>query len=474
MEEPTHLTVLNMSKVEMLRTVVSQRLMAAAEEIFGVFERTIVEYEEELFLSKRENERQRRLLDNILNPEVRLHRAVLSADLQQDPEPLHIKEEKEQPWSSQKGEQLQGAIPVKSDDDEENAPTLQLYLSQTEQNREPPASSSDQQMDTVCVGEDRGGSEPTRSLDPGSDTQANNDETPDSSQQAGSSDDLKQSREHQSDLNAVISNQTQTGVSVSQPADDDRTSDSSETETENDDGKETGIAQSEGDKDYNTDKKSLNCSECGKTFDPDNHVQSHASPSGDKPTVCLFCVGRSHVVTLRRKGHKIFRCSICNRQFVYKCDAVRHIRIHTGEKPYSCSVCGKRFTQSTGLVSHMRIHTGEKPHSCPLCPKRFIRTGVLARHMRVHTGEKPYSCSVCNTTFSLSQSLLKHMRIHTGEKPFSCPVCDKKFTQKGHLTQHMTVHTGKKSFSCPVCGRNFTRQSRVKNHKCVPESSISK
>lgn len=39
---------MKMSKVQMLRAFVSQRLAAAAEEIFGLFERTIAEYEEEI------------------------------------------------------------------------------------------------------------------------------------------------------------------------------------------------------------------------------------------------------------------------------------------------------------------------------------------------------------------------------------------------------------------------------------------
>lgn len=45
-----------MSSVEYLREFVIRRLTAAAEEIFGVFQKTIVEYEEEI-------SRQRRLLD---------------------------------------------------------------------------------------------------------------------------------------------------------------------------------------------------------------------------------------------------------------------------------------------------------------------------------------------------------------------------------------------------------------------------
>ncbi len=64
-----------MSKVEMLRVVVNQRLTAAVEEISGLFERTIAEYEEELCHSKRENKRLRKVLDAVLKPEVRLRRA---------------------------------------------------------------------------------------------------------------------------------------------------------------------------------------------------------------------------------------------------------------------------------------------------------------------------------------------------------------------------------------------------------------
>lgn len=59
-----------MSSVEHLRGFVTERLTAAAEEIFGVFHRTIVAYEAEV-------ERQRRLLDVCYNPEIKLHKLGL-------------------------------------------------------------------------------------------------------------------------------------------------------------------------------------------------------------------------------------------------------------------------------------------------------------------------------------------------------------------------------------------------------------
>lgn len=61
-----------MSKIEMLRLLINQRLTAAAEEIFGVFGRTIAEYEEEISRSKLEIDRQRRLLDLSRKPQVSL------------------------------------------------------------------------------------------------------------------------------------------------------------------------------------------------------------------------------------------------------------------------------------------------------------------------------------------------------------------------------------------------------------------
>ncbi|XP_039660441.1 uncharacterized protein LOC120561398 isoform X2 [Perca fluviatilis] len=113
-----------MSSVQHLKQFVNERLTAAAEEIFGVFEKSIVEYEEEIG-------RQRRLLDLVCKPEITLLRIELPqprvckeeeevlADQQQlciqernssldqeEPEPPQIKEEQEELCVSHEGEQL--------------------------------------------------------------------------------------------------------------------------------------------------------------------------------------------------------------------------------------------------------------------------------------------------------------------------------------------------------------------------------
>ncbi|TNN40855.1 hypothetical protein EYF80_048989 [Liparis tanakae] len=146
---------------DMLRAAVTESLAAAAGHIFGA----------ELARCRRENGRQRRLLDAVLKPEVRLHRA----GVQQDTKPPNIKEEPE-------GEPLPGPAPVKTEDDE--AQSSQLHHTQEEHvGAEPPVGSSAQQVEGG--GEDRGGSEPARSTDPDGFLQpANTEETPGSSDRA--------------------------------------------------------------------------------------------------------------------------------------------------------------------------------------------------------------------------------------------------------------------------------------------------
>ncbi|KAE8291471.1 hypothetical protein D5F01_LYC11079 [Larimichthys crocea] len=147
-----------MSRLQAVKVFIQQRLSAAVEEIFGHLERTITECEEEM----ESRHRHQQLLD------AELQRAVSPGDVQQ---PLlvkeeqqewsaglepPIKEEKEDSWTSQDDEQLQGLreeditkfpfthVLVKSEDDEDTPQSSQLHQRQTEEKveAEPRASSS--------------------------------------------------------------------------------------------------------------------------------------------------------------------------------------------------------------------------------------------------------------------------------------------------------------------------------------------
>uniref|UniRef100_A0A8C9X9N5 Oocyte zinc finger protein XlCOF6-like n=1 Tax=Sander lucioperca TaxID=283035 RepID=A0A8C9X9N5_SANLU len=345
-----------MSKVGMLRAFVNQRLTAAAEEIFGLFETTIAEYEEELCRSKEENERQRERMDAVFTPQLRLHTADVqqvsvvkdsvppeqqergsSLDREEPEPPPNIKEEQEQLWSSQEGEQLQGleeadikflftSVPVKSEEDDgEEAQSSQLHQRQTEY------------METEADGEDCGGAEPDRNSHPHSepDTEV---QTGDSSDpETDDSADWKESREPQSGLNSPKNDYV--------PVRDSRCS---------------------------AGEKTFSCSECGKRFGQKTHLKCHM---------------RIHT------GEKPFSCSVCQKSFAQSGYLNRHMRTHTGEKPFSCSVCALRFLNKSHLKAHALTHTGEKPFSCLLCKKSFARSGTLHRHIRTHTKKKPFGCS---------------------------------------------------------------------------------
>ncbi|XP_063317334.1 uncharacterized protein LOC134616396 isoform X2 [Pelmatolapia mariae] len=68
-----------MPSVQSLREFINERLTAAAEQIFLEFEKTIVQYEEEI-------DRQRRLLDITWKPQIKLHRTALTTP-QSSPQP---------------------------------------------------------------------------------------------------------------------------------------------------------------------------------------------------------------------------------------------------------------------------------------------------------------------------------------------------------------------------------------------------
>ncbi|XP_055083705.1 protein starmaker-like [Periophthalmus magnuspinnatus] len=115
-----------MSKVQRLRALVEERLTAAAEDIYVLFETIIAEYEEELCRSKQENERNQRLLDSTLSalsPRVVLtragvHMSSLSPGLtlkQEIPETPQIKEEPEEQHDKQEEEELQVSVPESND-----------------------------------------------------------------------------------------------------------------------------------------------------------------------------------------------------------------------------------------------------------------------------------------------------------------------------------------------------------------------
>ncbi|XP_022622381.1 trichohyalin-like [Seriola dumerili] len=227
-----------MSKSEVLRGFVTERLAAASQEILAAVDGLVAGYEEEASGFREEIDRQRRLLEVLLQPRVILNKTGVKCsrrlrhdeednedeirfqenlqtevpskkDLQylfvikeevplelsprldqEEPENPRLKEEQEELWTSQEGEQLQrleevddAKVPltpvhVKNEDDEEKPQSSQPHRSRTEEIREaePPSNSSAQQMETEADGEDCGKYKPDRNVDPHCHLQPDTDE----------------------------------------------------------------------------------------------------------------------------------------------------------------------------------------------------------------------------------------------------------------------------------------------------------
>ena len=66
-----------MSKLEVFRDFITQRLTTATLEIFRAAEKSFAEFEEEISRSKEASARLQRLLDNVTQSEIKIHRPGL-------------------------------------------------------------------------------------------------------------------------------------------------------------------------------------------------------------------------------------------------------------------------------------------------------------------------------------------------------------------------------------------------------------
>ncbi|XP_067447839.1 zinc finger protein OZF-like [Thunnus thynnus] len=367
-----------MFKTEQLKALVNERLKAAAEEIFSLFEKTIKDYEEEVFRSKREMEQHRQLAGRTASMQLSVKEVDAPSEQQHcekrtdlgddDQEPQQIKEEQEELWTTQSCEKLEEA-------DTKDSMFNIIYVHRSDKDGR---QSSHESHHVEHKEGDALPSSSSEHLKAEPDKEATSD--------------CQMSEDVDSDDDCRDSGGLHSGVNSKKPQ---------------------GAGEMV-DRPYT-------CSVCSKNFRIKSILTRHM---------------KTHT------GEKPYICSVCGKSFIQRSYLQTHMNSHSGQKPYTCSFCGRGFTQAGNMNAHMRIHTGEKPHSCGDCGKSFREKADLIKHTIIHTGEKPYSCSVCSMKFSTQSNLTRHMKTHSGERPYSCTVCGKRFIRRSHLIIHMKTHTG--------------------------------
>uniref|UniRef100_A0A8C6SEM4 C2H2-type domain-containing protein n=1 Tax=Neogobius melanostomus TaxID=47308 RepID=A0A8C6SEM4_9GOBI len=311
-------------KGQMFRALVNERLTAAAEEIFLLFQRTVVEYEEELRRFREENQRKQRLLEEVtaaqyrtLEPEVKVTSPDDDVVEDEDDEVEQDLDDNETETTIVKEEYVEASIKQEQDDQLQGHEQLQGFrLYSRKSDEEPPCSSSFRHAEAE-VDVDYFSQVYMQALD---------------------------HNDHSARKSAM------------------RPPKCPECEQEFDDKEELQNHMLE----VHGGDKPISCPVCSRTFTRNGSLKLHmAMHMHEKP----------------------FTCPVCNRGFTQKGNLRSHMAQHTGEKPFGCTECDARFPIKRTLLRHMQLHTGERPYSCPYCDKSFTRKEHVRLHMAVHTGE---------------------------------------------------------------------------------------
>ncbi|XP_061673267.1 gastrula zinc finger protein xFG20-1-like [Syngnathoides biaculeatus] len=393
----------------MLRDLVRERLIAAADEIFGLFERTISSYEEQLCRAKEETERHRRQLaafskahtvlrlqdvqlltgHQVQQLSTQLHLGTTSLEHPQTP---HIKVEVE--------EEDLSTVARKSKEQPHESPHM---ISETSGHH----SGARQEEHIFAPLSDSGDIEEL--LRSGTDSE----------------DDFVAASSFEHSQRPHVKQEQEAGVSELLLTD--------------------ALVKKEDD-DTSPDWSPPDHHSPGPRMRP--HVSTH---SGENSFHCSLCGHRfsrkihlaSHMKTHRRV--KPFSCLICGEGFSSNVALISHTVTHNVDKYFMCYTCGKNFSCKRNLNEHMQTHT-ENSFKCSVCDKRFTQKVNLEWHMKTHPEENVFTCSFCGKTFSQESALVAHVQIHKGEKPFACLVCGRRFCLQTNMVSHMKTHMGGKAF----------------------------
>uniref|UniRef100_A0A665TNI4 Zinc finger and BTB domain-containing protein 41 n=1 Tax=Echeneis naucrates TaxID=173247 RepID=A0A665TNI4_ECHNA len=269
-----------------------------------------------------------------------------------------------------------------------------------------------------------------------------------------------------------------------------------------------------------SNKKTLKCPKCDKTFDRAGKYESHTRVhTGEKPFQCDICLQRYSTksnLTAHKKKHasdapfqkKEHKCPFCNKLHASKKTLAKHVRrfhpdhiqefltkrkrksegwkcaiclktfnrrphlqehmiLHTQDRPFKCSFCDEYFKSRFARLKHQeKYHLG--PFPCEICGRQFNDSGNRKRHIEcTHGGKRKWTCFVCGKSVRERTTLREHLRIHSGEKPHLCSICGQSFRHGSSYRLHLRVHHDDKRYECDECGKTFIRHDHLTKHQKI-------
>lgn len=133
------------------------------------------------------------------------------------------------------------------------------------------------------------------------------------------------------------------------------------------------------------------CHLCGKAFRYIGSLMKHIKMHDDQTVICGVC---------RKSFHSI--------------DALVYHLGCAHRDTHFCHICGKTFSKLCFLTIHSKTHQGANPLMCPECGKAFCHMEHLAMHIKSHSEERPCQCDVCGKVFAHRMNLAIHRKIHAG------------------------------------------------------------
>ncbi|XP_062304678.1 zinc finger protein 271-like isoform X3 [Osmerus eperlanus] len=512
-----------MSKLHLFRDCIRERLTTAALEIFGAVEKTFAEFQEEIYNSKEESARLKRLLDIVTPPEIKIHRTeVQQLSLL---EPPQIKEEQEL-WTSQEEEQLQGLQSETTDPRfTEESKFLNVQMSQLNVIRElcgeilttaalniywaaekpfagyqEEISRSKEEsvqlqrlLDVVTQPEIKLQQTEVQQLSVLEPPQIKEEQELWTSQEEEQLQGLQSettdsifTRDSNLHIRAFLSERLTTAASEIFGAIEIRFTEYQEEISRSEEERKRiqrlfDVVTQPEIKLNRTDVQQLSLPEPPQikeeqeqwTSQEEEQLQGLQSETKDPRLTFLYVKHESqrsppdqcsHLVQIVKVEDREGDCLHTNTT-EEQIKAEPHVQDSAAPEPGSDSQPLSVVAPDCPTAQSLE----EEEHGgVMLLQNRTQNNEALPRDNRPqgsHTEEKPLQCQQCKRRFADKSALLKHIeKAHTGEKPHQCQQCKRQFAFKSALLKHMRTHSGEKPFQCEQCNKRFAQKSVLVDH----------